>query len=152
MEPGVIIGEDVIIREFAIIRAGAKLGDRVHIGNYAVLWGGPVIGDGTHIGPFACIGDGTVIGKDCFIGPQSGIYNRRYPFAKNPAYRKVEGVEIGDRVIAGAQCLFVPGVKVGHDSFIAAKALITKDVPPYSIVMGFPAKVVGDTRTLEAYK
>lgn len=141
------------IREFAIIRPGVEIRDGAKIGNFCILAGKPlVIGERTRLNAYVYISNGVTIGKDCFIGPRTTVLNVRFPQATNPAYReKIEPVLIEDRVKIGAHCLIMPGITIGHDSLIAAGSLVTKSVKPYAIVMGSPAKPVGDTRTLEAY-
>jgi len=53
-----------------------------------------------------------------------------------------EPVKIGDDVWIGTRVVILPGVTVGHGAIIGASAVVTKDVPPYAIVAGVPAKVV----------
>lgn len=154
MDPSAIIGKGVLIREFAVVRPGVVIGDDVKVGNYTILCGSPlVIGARTRLNAFVYVSNGTTIGEDCFIGPRVSILNVKFPQALNLAYRnKIEGVVIEDRVKIGGSATIAPGVRVGHDALIGAGAMVTKDVPPFAVVVGVPAKVVGDVRDLEAYK
>jgi len=52
----------------------------------------------------------------------------------------------------GANVTLLPGVRVGHDALVGAGAVVTRDVEPFTIVLGNPAKVVGDARKLDAYR
>ena len=152
MDPSTIIGKNVLIREFTIIRPGAKIGDDVKIGNYTILCGAIVIGSRSRLNAFVYVSNGTTIGADCFIGPRVTILNVMFPQASNPDYRnKIEGVIIEDRVKIGGGAIISPGVRIGHDALVGAGAVVTKDVPPFAVVVGVPAKVVGDVRDLSAY-
>ena len=75
-----------------------------------------------------------------FIGPGVTITNDRYPLKLRDQY-KPEGVILEDGVTIGGGVTIVPGVRIGRDAFIAAGAIVTKDVPPDSLVVGAPGLV-----------
>lgn len=62
-------------------------------------------------------------------------------------YKKGE-IYVGDNVCIGGRSIIIYNVKIGHNALIAAGSVVTKDVPPYAVVGGNPAKVIGDTREL----
>jgi len=80
--------------------------------------------------------DLTIIGKNVFIGPAVVITNDPYPLSS-----KLVGVTIEDNAIIGASSSIKSGVRIGKNSVIGMGSLITKDVPPNTLVMGSPAKI-----------
>ncbi len=149
----VTIGKDVFIGEFTHVRERTIIGDRVSIGSHCQIEGDLTIGDDTRLHSNVHVSKGAKVGKRCFLANAVQFTNVRFPLAKNPAFKnKIERVTIEDDVKVGAAVVLCPGITVGHDALIGAGAVVTKDVPPYAIVIGVPAKVVGDVRDLEAYR
>lgn len=123
------------------------------------------VGQGTYIGRYTDVND-SKIGKYCSIGPgcKIGLYNHRFdtvtthPFIKyksfgvldtdyyNPNYKynstKKNNLVIGNDVWIGANVVVLRGVTIGDGAIIGAGSVVTKDVPPYSIAVGNPAKVI----------
>ncbi|MGL4620745.1 GAF domain-containing protein [Chroococcidiopsis sp.] len=107
------------------------------------------IGDGTFVGPYSCIaGPGNVrIGKDCMVAAHSGIVANNHIFA-DPLQRirdqgvTKKGIEIGDDCWLGYGVKVLDGVTIGKGSVIGAGAVVTKDLPPYSVAVGVPAKAI----------
>lgn len=96
------------------------------------------IGDRSYLGPYVCMsGPGRVkIGKQCLIASQTGIYannHREYGLSR-------EGIIIEDNCWLGTGVRVLDGVTIGHGSVIGAGAVVTKDIPPYSVAVGVPAK------------
>ncbi len=107
------------------------------------------IGEGTFINAgFRCgVPDGAlvVIGRDCAIGPNVSLETVNHGLRFDPATgwtSKRAGIEIQDRVWIGSGSILLPGVIVGHDSVIAAGSVVTRSLPPFSLVAGVPAKLV----------
>lgn len=107
------------------------------------------IGENTIIGAYSCMsGLHVKIGKDCLIAPHVGIFANNHVFA-DPR-RKIreqkhtyKGIVIGDDCWLGSGVKVMDGVTIGEGSVIGAGAVVTKSIPPYSIAVGVPAKVVG---------
>lgn len=132
---------------------------RIAIGSYSTIgqgvilhaYGGKIlIETGSHIGPYCVIyGHGGVsIGKDCLISPQCSIFSSNH--AVPPQDRKIRDmpdrrlpVKIGDGAWIGAGSRILGGVTIGEGAVIGAGAVVTKDVPPFAIAHGVPARVVG---------
>lgn len=107
------------------------------------------IGEGTAINPYTCIhGPGQIkIGKDCLIASHTGIYANNHVFADPNRNIKdqgltCKGIVIGDDCWLGAGVKVLDGVTIGRGCVIGAGAVVTKDIPPYSVAVGVPAKVV----------
>lgn len=107
------------------------------------------IGDRTYIGPYSCLsGYGSIkIGKDCLIASHSAVYAHNYNFAdptrkiKDQGYT-YKGIVIEDDCWLGSGVKVLDGVTISQGSVIGAGAVVTKDIPPYSIAVGVPAKVI----------
>ncbi|MGJ5673080.1 MAG: acyltransferase [Nostochopsis sp.] len=107
------------------------------------------IGEGTFIGPGACIaGSGDVtIGKRCLIAAHTGIFANNHNFADPTKYIVDQGISrqgivIEDDCWIGHNVTVLDGVTIGEGSVIGAGAVVNQDIPPYSIAVGVPAKVI----------
>jgi acetyltransferase-like isoleucine patch superfamily enzyme len=108
--------------------------------------GEPEIGEGTWIGAFTVVdgSGGLTIGRGCDISTGAQIYThssvRRCVSGR--AFPTVERapVRIGDHVFVGAGAIVNMGVTIGERSVVAAGAVVTRDVPPYTVVSGVPAR------------
>lgn len=130
----------LIIGERAIIERGADL--RVHEG------GQIEIGDRTHIGPYTCLSGRSIkIGQDCLIASHVGIYANNHIFAEpnrriNQQGRNYQGIIIEDDCWLGTGVKVLDGVIIGQGSVIGAGAVVTKNIPAYSVAVGTPARVI----------
>ena len=160
-------GKDFIVEDYAEINCmahqGITVGDRVTIGKYAVirpvnLYGtaigeGLKIGNNSSIGPFAYIGcSGLIeIGNNVIMSPRVSIYaeNHLYAGLDEPIMQqgvKRQFVKIEDDCWIAANSVILSGVTIGTGSVVAAGSVVTKDVPPYSVVGGIPAKIIKSRR------
>ncbi|NJM73600.1 MAG: acyltransferase [Scytonema sp. RU_4_4] len=107
------------------------------------------IDEDTYIGPYVCIaGPGDIkIGKACLIAPHSGIFANNHIFA-DPTRRigdqgvTRKGIVIKDDCWLGHNVTVLDGVTIGKGSIIGAGSVVSKDIPPYSIAVGAPARVI----------
>jgi UDP-2-acetamido-3-amino-2,3-dideoxy-glucuronate N-acetyltransferase len=130
------IGKNTKIWHFAYVGSQAEIGDNVMIGSLTHVDYKVKIGDNTRIEGSVYIPPLTVIGKNVFIGPAAAFTNDPYPMSP-----KMIGVIVEDGAIIGGRSVFKPGVRVGKNSVVAMASVVTKDVPPDSVVMGHPARV-----------
>jgi acetyltransferase-like isoleucine patch superfamily enzyme len=153
--PGATIGRDAVIRSGTIIycdvtigdgfqtghnvliREKTSIGDRVAIGTAAVIEGNCAIGDDVRLQSLVYIPTDTRIGHRVFIGPNAVLTNDRYPPGPHASLR---GPVIGDGAVIGANATVLPGVSVGEAAFVAAGAVVTRDVPPQTLAIGAPAR------------
>ncbi|MFC4354922.1 2,3,4,5-tetrahydropyridine-2,6-dicarboxylate N-acetyltransferase [Chryseomicrobium palamuruense] len=125
------------------IEPGAIIRDQVHIGSNCIIMMGAIINigaaidDGTMIDMGAVLGGRATVGKNCHIGAGVVLAGVIEPPSADP-------VIVEDDVLIGANAVVLEGVKVGKGSVVAAGAVVTKDVPPYTVVAGTPAKVIKD--------
>lgn len=109
------------------------------------------IGEGSFIGPYVCMaGPGNIrIGKDCSIASHSGIFANNHTFAdptrtihEQGLSRK--GIVIEDNCWLGHGVTVLDGITIGEGSVIGAGAVVSKDIPPGSVAVGVPAKVISN--------
>ena len=136
----VVIGSDVQTGHNVLIRENTTIGSHVIIGTQTVIDGQVKIGDFVSIQSQCYIPTHTVIGSHVFIGPGATLTNDQYPLKQRDSY-KPAGPIIEDNVTIGARAVICPGVTIGAGSFIAAGAVVTKNVPPKSMVMGVPGRI-----------
>lgn len=119
-----IIGRDVNICAQCFIEDNVVIGDRVTVKSGVYLWNGVRLED------------------DVFVGPNVTFTNDKFPRSKqyleNPLFTRVEkGASIGGGAV------ILPGVVIGRGAMVGAGAVVTKSVPPYAVVTGSPARIVG---------
>lgn len=137
---GISLGARTIVMHGAVLHvynfrslpnAGITIGEDSLVGEYSVIrgQGGVTIGNRVYTSPFTQI----IAVNHVFDDPQQ-------PFIKQGI--TAEGIIIEDDVWLGAGAVITDGVRVGKGAVIAAGAVVTKDVPPHSVVGGIPAKVI----------
>ena len=130
------IGENVKIWHFSYVGDNAEIGDNVSIGSLAHIDYDVKIGENTRIEGQAYIPPLSRIGKNVFVGPAAVLTNDPYPMCD-----KMIGVTIEDNAIIGARAVIKAGVTVGKNSVVAMGAIVTKNVPENTVVMGSPASI-----------
>lgn len=135
-------------RNFCYSLAGIKLGKGAKIHMWANFFQPKniEIGPGTIVGDHAFL-DGRQkikIGKETDIASQVLIYNSEHDLEKEDFGAREEPVEIEDYCFIGPRVIILPGVKIGKGAVVAAGAVVTKDVEPFIIVGGVPAKAIGE--------
>ena len=136
------------LRAFCARHMLTSCGENVNVERHARFGRGVTLGDRSGIGINASIGEQTHIGSDVMMGPDCVIYTRNHRFdrldipMREQGYGPVEPVEIGDDCWIGGRVTILPGVHVGNGAVIAAGAVVTKDVPPYAVVGGVPARII----------
>jgi len=129
------IGENTKIWNFVYVGDDAEIGNNVKIGSLAHIDYDVKIGDNTLIEGLVYIPPLSRIGTNVFIGPSAALTNDPYPPSG-----KLVGVIIEDNAIIGSRAVIKAGVTIGKNSVIGMGAVVTKDVPPDTVVIGVPAK------------
>jgi acetyltransferase-like isoleucine patch superfamily enzyme len=130
------IGKDVKIWHFSYIGDDVEIGNNVKIGSLAHIDYNVKIGDNTKIEGQVYISPLSRIGKNVFIGPAVVLTNDPYPMCD-----KMIGVTIQDNAVIGARAVIKAGVTIGKNSVVAMGAVVTRDVPEDSVVIGSPATI-----------
>ena len=130
--------------------AGVKIGKNsfIHMGARFYQPRGISIGEGTIVGDH-CFMDGRAllkIGNHVDIASEVMIYNSEHDIASEGFDPVEETVEIEDYVFVGPRAIILPGVKIGKGAVVGAGAVVTKNVDPFKIVGGVPAKEIGERK------
>jgi acetyltransferase-like isoleucine patch superfamily enzyme len=144
------LGFNIAIRDNSIIRGkNVKINNNVFIHENVLIRGKESleIGEGTTINRNSCILDKVSIGKFCSIAPNVVIVGSNHLFSDPNITIKeqgseIKGIIIEDDVWIGANSTILDDVTIGKGAVIAAGAVVNKDVAPYSIVGGIPAKLI----------
>jgi maltose O-acetyltransferase len=129
-------GQNIVIKRGAYFGTGSKvrIGDRSQIG------------ENSRMEHDTILGDDVMMGLEVMILATRHSHHRLTPPLIEQGYDERTPVVVGNDVWVGARAILLPGVQIGDHSIIAAGAVVTKDVEPYSIVAGVPAKKIKDRR------
>lgn len=145
----------------AIIDEGATIGDGTRIWHWVHVSGGARIGPGCSLGQGVFVGNRVVIGANCkiqnqvsvydnvtleddvFCGPSMVFTNVHNPRSAVPRKSEYRDTLVRHGATLGANCTIVCGVTIGEHAFVAAGAVITRDVKPYALMAGVPARQIG---------
>jgi len=137
------IGRGTKIWHFSHIMKDANIGERCIIGQNVCVAGGVVIGNNVKIQNNVSIYTGAIIEDDVFLGPSCVLTNVTNPRSQIVRHSLYEKTIFRRGATIGANATIVCGIELGRYCFIAAGAVVTRDVPDYALMMGVPAKQVG---------
>jgi acetyltransferase-like isoleucine patch superfamily enzyme len=150
VEADVEIGEETKVWHYVHLRRGARIGKQCILGKDVFVDLGVHIGDRCKLQNGVKVYHGATVEEGVFLGPQACVLNDKYPRAINPdgtlktdADWQVGRVLIRRGAAIGGGALILPGVTIGEFALIGSGAVVTRDVPPFSLVVGNPARVVG---------
>jgi len=140
---GTVVGKKTDIINFSRVRIGSHCLIQDNVYMRAGLKGKIVIGDYCAINSFAKLfGHGGINMRNCSqIGPGCLVTTTTHDY-RDALAKEFKEVNIGEWAWIGAHCVIVPGVTVGEHSVIGAGSIVTKDIPPYCVAVGTPAKVI----------
>lgn len=153
--------KNITIHPTAIVDEGAQIGDGSRIWHWVHVCGGAKIGKSVSLGQNVFVGNKVIIGDHCkiqnnvsvydnvtleegvFCGPSmvfTNVYNPRSLIERKNEYRNTL---VKKGATLGANCTIVCGTTIGEYAFIGAGAVVNKDVKPYALIVGVPAKQIG---------
>jgi len=158
ISPNVILGSNVVFYHENLVNLyGCRIGDETKIGTFVEIQKNSVVGSRCKISSHSFICEGVEICDEVFIGHGVMFTNDTYPRATTAEGRiqaeadwKVLPTRVRRRASIGSNATILPGITIGENAMIGAGAVVTSDVPDHAIVVGIPARVVGDVRTAAA--
>lgn len=121
--PGAVVGDDCNLCDHVFVENDVVIGDRVTVKCGVQLW------------------DGVRLEDDVFVGPNATFMNDLFPRSKQPPAEFSKTI-VQKGASIGANASILPGVTIGQNAMVGAGAVVTRDVPPHSVVVGNPARIV----------
>jgi UDP-2-acetamido-3-amino-2,3-dideoxy-glucuronate N-acetyltransferase len=143
IDEGCEIGSGTKIWHFSHIMPNCRLGENCNIGQNVVVSPGVILGKNVKVQNNVSIYTGVTCDDDVFLGPSmvfTNVINPRSAINRKSEYAKTH---VGKGASIGANATIVCGHDIGEFAFIGAGAVVTKDIPPYALVVGNPSKQIG---------
>jgi len=143
IDDGAEIGEGSRVWHWAHVCSGAKIGQGVSLGQNVFVGNKVTIGDRCKIQNNVSVYDNVHLEEGVFCGPSmvfTNVYNPRALIGRKDQYRDTL---VKNGATLGANCTIICGVTIGEYAFIAAGAVITKNVKPYALMAGVPSRQIG---------
>ena len=143
IDPGCTIGDGTHIWHFSHIMPGCTIGRNCNIGQNVVISPLVVLGNNVKVQNNVSVYTGVTGGDDVFLGPScvfTNVVNPRSAVSRKDQYLKTH---VGKGASIGANATIVCGHTIGEYAMIGAGAVVTKDIPPYALVVGNPSRQIG---------
>jgi len=143
VDDGAHIGNGTRVWHWVHVSGKARIGDHCSLGQGVYVGNDVVIGDNVKIQNNVSVYDAVTLEDDVFCGPSmvfTNVYNPRSAVVRKDEYRKTL---VRRGATLGANCTIVCGATVGEYAFVAAGAVINRDVKPYALMAGVPARQIG---------
>jgi UDP-2-acetamido-3-amino-2,3-dideoxy-glucuronate N-acetyltransferase len=143
IDQGCEIGEGTKIWHFSHVMTGAVIGKKCNLGQNVVVSPDVILGNNVKVQNNVSIYTGVICEDDVFLGPSmvfTNVINPRSKVIRRDEYMKTI---VGEGASIGANATIICGNNIGRYAFIGAGAVVTKEVPPYALVVGNPSRQVG---------
>ncbi|MGE7761345.1 acyltransferase [Peribacillus sp. NPDC097895] len=141
---GKILGRN--FRNWTAKQIAKEFGQGISVEKGAEIQPSVILKDGCTVGVNCKVGAETIIGKNSKLAPDCMIFTRNKKFHKEEGkfygYREVKPVIINDNCWIGARVIILPGVEIGESCVVGAGSVVTKSMPPFSVIAGNPAEVM----------
>ncbi len=143
VDKGAVVGDGTRIWHFSHIMAGAKIGCNCNFGQNVTVADNVEIGNNVKVQNNVSVYGGTTVEDDVFLGPSCVLTNVTNPRSQVKRHSLYEKTVIKRGATIGANATIVCGITIGQYAFIAAGAVIVKNVPDYALVTGVPGNQTG---------
>lgn len=145
VDDDVIIGDGTRIWHFSHLQSGARIGENCSIGQNVNVGNNVIIGNNVKIQNNVSIYEGVQLEDFVFCGPSMVFTNIKLPRSEFPQKGSKHYLQtlVKKSASIGANATIVCGVTIGEYSMIGSGAVVTKDIPPYSLVIGNPGVIIG---------
>jgi UDP-2-acetamido-3-amino-2,3-dideoxy-glucuronate N-acetyltransferase len=143
VDEGAEVGEGTRVWHWVHVSAGARIGQRCSLGQGVYIGNDVLIGSNVKIQNNVSVYDAVTLEDDVFCGPSmvfTNVHNPRSAVVRKNEYRRTL-VKRGATL--GANCTVVCGTTIGEHAFVGAGAVVSRDVSPFALVVGVPARRVG---------
>lgn len=143
VDPGASIGEGSRVWHWVHVCGGARIGRGCSLGQNVFVGSDVSLGDNVKVQNNVSIYDAVTLENDVFCGPSmvfTNVYNPRAAVARKSEYRRTL---VRRGATLGANCTVICGITVGEFAFVAAGAVVNRDVKPYALMVGVPARQIG---------
>lgn len=143
IDDGAQLGDDTFVWHWVHICAGARIGKSCSLGQNVFVSNEVVIGDNVKIQNNVSVYDAVTLEDDVFCGPSmvfTNVYNPRSAVSRKNEYRRTL---VKKGATLGANCTIVCGTTIGQYAFVGAGAVVNKDIKPYALMVGVPARQAG---------
>jgi len=138
-----LLGAGTRVWHFAHVQAGARIGGHCTLGHAVFIASGAELGQRVKVQNHVSVFAGAVIEDDVFLGPACVLTNVKNPRAAIDRRHAFQPIRVRLGATIGANATLLPGVTIGRHAFVAAGAVVSRDVPDYAFVRGVPARQEG---------
>lgn len=143
VDDGVELGAGTQIWHFCHVMTGSRIGRDCRVGQNVVIGPRAIIGDNVKIQNNVSVYEGVTLEDDVFCGPSAVFTNVVNPRAHVLRRDEFRPTLVRRGATLGANCTILCGTTIGRHAFVAAGAVVTRDVKPYALVAGVPARQIG---------
>lgn len=143
IDDGCEIGEGTRIWHFSHLMPNCRLGSNCNLGQNVVVSPGVVLGSNVKVQNNVSIYTGVICEDDVFLGPSMVFTNVTNPRSAVNRRSQYTATRVGRGASIGANATIVCGHDIGQYAFVGAGAVVTKEVPPYALVVGNPSRQIG---------
>ena len=143
LDPGCEVGEGTKIWHFSHLMPGCKVGAQCNIGQNVFIANGVELGQNVKVQNNVSLYEGVHCEDDVFLGPSMVFTNVKNPRSGVNRRGQYLQTKVRKGVTIGANATIVCGIEIGSYAFIGAGAVVTKDVAPYALLVGNPARQIG---------